>query len=403
VVSIPSRLQGAFRSQVPTAEEMRLSGVTDWGTAYVQNNATWIQFALARHWQLPDVKIPPEAQQFLGLVPGAADALKTWQAGEAGDKLAAISQGTYAAIDSMLGAMEATYGSIPLIGAVAKIGIAAQRIFWNRWLASVQPQPAPVGLRYDRTTDEKVQADAVDHIGTGDITPIFLPPVDLNASQGDIEVRLVQDLNRKKGREWLIVPSGPRLGLGFMPAGLGIPRSWQGLGAVLWSDYAPGAMSASLAAWELARGELAAQTDFGRIAAAWYTWWAWIQKKANELDAEYKASGNNDIGAQRNVLLRGLRPVSLEPQTVGQQLYGTGNWLGDGRGKGRNMGDVVKQRIEADRPGGVTGKAKTAIVRGRLPTVKPRRTNAGRVIAGTAVAGGVGAGLYFFGKAQRWW
>jgi hypothetical protein len=45
------------------------------------------------------------------------------------------------------------------------------------------------------------------------------------------------------------------------------------------------------------------------------------------------------------------------------------------------------------------------VIPGRLPKLDPRPSGskAGRVVVGTAVAGGVGAGLYFAGKAMRWW
>lgn len=387
---------------------MRLSGATDWGAAYLANNATWIQVALARHWQkLPELEVPGEAQAFLDTVPLLADAEKTWEAGELGDKLAAISQGSFAAVDAMLGAMDATFGSIPIIGMVAKIGIAAQRIFWNRWLASVQPQPAPVGLAYDRGTDEKIQQDMLDRIEGGDITGVFRPPVDLNESGGELEFRRVQDLTIEEEREWLVLPQGPTMGLGFMPGGLGAPRSWQGLGGVLWSDYAPGSLSASVAAWELARGTFADQVDWSRLAAEWFTFWSWIQKAANDLNAE----GTDEAKRKRNVLLRALRPISLEPGSAGQQLYGTGSWLGpDQRGAGRSMADVVRDLVNEDKPApGRRPTTKTRPAFLRTGAVKPLDNGARKrkIVRNVAIGAGVtvvgGGAIWGIGRALGRW
>lgn len=371
---IPPQLLGAFRSKIPTAEEMRLGGVTDWGAGYIANSATWIQSALARHWSLPDIEIPAGAQGLLDVVPTAVDAVATWQNAEGGAKLSAIGAGAYAAIDAALSGMKATAGSVPIIGAVAQVGLAAQEIFWTRWLASVQPHPAPPGLKYDRGTDEKVQQDALDLIGSQDVTRAFLPFVDLTASKGEIEFRRVQDLTVEKEREWLVLPQGPALGLGFMPGGLGIPRSWQGLGGVLWSDYAPGSLAASIAAWELATGSLAPHVDFDRIAAEWFTFWSWIQKAANELDAKYKETGEREFADQRNVLERALRPVHLGPgPKVGQRIHGD-----------RHMGFIVRDIVQEDRPGG--SGVKRAKIRGAV------QLPGGRSVSLPAIAAG-GAGL----------
>lgn len=349
-VVIPPDLQGNFNSTIPTQGELEVVGATDWGARFVQNSALWTQFALSRFWFNGNTNISTEAQGLIDLVPGLPDAVATWEAAQLpGNKLSGISQGVYRIIETGLTAIESIpNGYVKIIATVARIGIFVQKAFWNRWYQSIQPQPAPIGLSYNADTDNDVQRQMISLIGGGDPTSMFLPRIDLSSSGGQIDFEKVQDLNSKKGREWKATPTGGSLGLGAMPAGMGIPWAWQGPGAAQWSDFAPGSLQAAILGWALTTGEFRDEMDWGRVKSEWYTFWSWVQKKANELNEEFKATSDVQTGHKRNVLLRALRPVQTESGPgVGQQLYGTGGWLGpDGRGEGPHMGDIIIKEVD---------------------------------------------------------
>ncbi len=410
-VEIPADLQGQFVSKIPSPTAMELSGVTNWGASYMQNAAYFAQFSVSRLYQRADTNIPAIAQKMLQIVPTVQQGAQVWRnADNPAGALADLGDISFAVMEQAMNIIGAVGEAVPVINIVAKVGLAVQRIFWKKWFESIQPQPAPVGLRYDWATDNSVQREMASMISGGNIVEVFLPRVNFRTSGGDIELRKVQDLTVSKDRDWMVIPQGDVLGLGCLPGGMGIPWSWQEFSQ--WSDFSPGSLSASIVAWGLASGEFGlTKAEKAYIKSEWVLFYGYVAKKADELDAKYDSTGKRTYGRQRNVLLNALRPIKPTPLTlptdpdeaqkamegVGDPMWGTG-----AHGIGPTMAQAVAVQIDT-----MKKRAKSVVFREVPPSRKlpppPSRQSSYKVgqlpSSGGGemlLLGGAAAATYFF-------
>lgn len=299
-VTVPARLAGAFESAVPVAADLAELGQTGLGEFLISDAATWAQTASARLWeQLPQI-VPTEGQEILSTVWTARDLAKTYANGELGDKLAAISEGGLAVVETLFEAASMVE-AVPIIGMVAKVGITAQRLFWNQWVAKHKEKPPEDGFEYNRDSDVAAQQAILREIEAGDLTGVFLPFVSVEGW----ERRRVQDLVKGGKNRWtFVIPTGPSLGVGSVPGTNVIARGWQN--AYPWSAYRPGAVNAATVAWQLALGETRARylVDAAQLREQWDRFWTAV--RVLSLNDDYK-----------HVLKLALQPLVLRPDAGG--------------------------------------------------------------------------------------
>lgn len=357
-LEIPPRLMGAFMSEIPRPEKLVAVGETEWGSYFLQNAANWAQFGLARVWTQLDVPVPSQAQSLLDLAIPLLDARRSWEnAATVGDRLKVISEGSLKVLETIMDNIAGLAGAVPVIGIVARVGISIQTQFWSNWVASrTLPQGAP-GFKYNYDVDQDEQRFMLQAIESGDITSIFLP----YEMPDRLEVRMVQSKRRLDRRDWFVNPRGKPMGLGYLPGGLGNQLGYEGRGPKLFSDYTPGALSASIVAWELARTQLRPYVDFDLIRSSWVEFFNRIERLGREHaweipqdDATQKAIELGRIWpTPETTVADALRPIHLadafyEGTAAGTPKYGLppGNVLDEPPG-GRTMAQVVADVVDA--------------------------------------------------------
>lgn len=393
-LDIPPRLLGTFTSRVPTPETQRLLGpeLADWGAAYLENAAEWAQFALARAWtQLPNIRVPKEAQALLEVIPLATDARATWKnATDVAARLETISVASLKVLETVMENIGAVVGAVPIIGAIARVGITIQTTFWSNWVASLQLPRGEPGFRYDYDSDQREQRDMIRQIESGDLTPIFLPTVELE----ELEVRMVQSKRRLDRRDWLVLPVGRRVGMGYLPGALGQQFGWEGRGPQLRSDYSPGALSTSTMAWDFCGGALADYVDLELVKLSWVEFFDRLEQlgraQAWKLPTDsvtQKAISQQKLDpSPKRVIGDALRPIYRsdnvdEAIARGTPRYGLppGNVLDEPPG-GRTIAHVVAETVDVMRQ-------QRPLLSAAVPAVgaPPKRAPVSRVFPGVVV------------------
>lgn len=269
-IDVPSRLAGAFTSEALHAVDLATLGADSAGSAMVDTGAKFAQVAALRMWEAMPQLVPVAAQGVLDVAWTSGQALATFRNAQLGDKLAAITEGGMAVLDTMFEAMSIVE-SVPLIGIIAKVGATVQRIFWNQWIAAHKTPPADQGFAYDRDSDEFWMREVLQYIDAGDLTGIFAPYI--TAPQG-WEIREVQDLLKHGNNRWTFVaPQGEQTGIGNIPGTTSMSQGYQSMWG--WGDYRPGTQQACANAWQLvlAPTRMRYMVDVHQLVQQWDTYW----------------------------------------------------------------------------------------------------------------------------------
>lgn len=307
-IEVPSRLAGAFVSEALHEVDLATLGADSAGQAMVNTGAKFAQVAALRMWESLPQLVPDNAQGVLDIAWTSVDAAATFRNAELGDKLAAITEGGMAVLDTMFEAMSIVE-SVPLIGIIAKVGATVQRIFWNQWIAAHKTPPAQQGFAYDRDSDEFWMREVLQYIDAGDLTGIFAPYIERPQTW---DVREVQDLLKHGKNRWTFcAPQGEQTGIGNVPGTTSMSQGYQSMWG--WGDYRPGTQQACANAWQLvlAHSRMRYMVDVHQLVQQWDHYWLAVQ-----LGAIFTPS-KKDSGIV-GVLARAQRP--LVPIPAG--LYG---------------------------------------------------------------------------------
>ncbi len=269
-IEVPSRLAGAFVSEALHEVDLQTLGADSAGQAMVNTGAKFAQVAALRMWESLPQLVPVNAQGVLDIAWTSVDAAQTFRNAELGDKLAAITEGGMAVLDTMFDAMSIVE-SVPLIGIIAKIGSTVQRIFWNQWIAAHKTPPARQGFAYDRDSDEFWMREVLKYIDAGDLTGIFAPYI---ARPQGWDIREVQDLLKHGKNRWTFVaPQGEQTGIGNIPGTTSMSQGYQSMWG--WGDYRPGTQQACANAWQLvlAPSRMRYMVDVHQLVQQWDAYW----------------------------------------------------------------------------------------------------------------------------------
>ncbi len=313
-IQVPARLAQGFESQALPAADLETLGGLAAGAGLVENAGYFAQLAALRLWEAVPQLVPVGGQALLDVAWSTPDAVRTFERANAGDKLALISEGGFAAIDAMYDALGIVEG-VPIIGLVAKVGTTVQRLFWNQWVNAHKTPPPEVGLGYDRESDEFWVREILQTIDTGDLTTVFAPYV---ADVQQWDQRTVQDLEKGGNNRWgYAAPVGPQTGVGNVPGTTAMTQAYQH--TYDWGQYRPSTAQAAANAWQMVLAEDRTRylVDAQRLQDMWERYWLGVALQGINVPAR-----DSKITA---TMRWALKPIERMPRGLSGQA--AANWL----------------------------------------------------------------------------